>query len=110
MITEEIKSNRRLFLEALRLNHPKGTIKSDERGFPVIECEEDANGKCACALFTEMFGHTNTNRLSIKKATLAIGITTKDCAYIQHKLNDTPLTNLEIADRIEKEIFHASNT
>ncbi len=102
-----IQENRALFLSELRSGrHNKGTIKSDSKGYPVIETESDNNGHCACAIFTEMFGVVDgSDKLSISKATKAIGITTKDCGYIQREINDTDLNFNQIADRIELEVF-----
>lgn len=102
-----IKNNRILYLAELRSGrNKKGTILSDSNGFPVINSEPDNDGHCACAIFTEMFGSTpGSSKLSISKATKAIGISPKECSYIQYKLNDTNLGFSEIADRIESEVF-----
>jgi hypothetical protein len=105
-ITNQQQINRLKFLEELRSGiHKKGTIRSDERGMPVIETEADNDGHCACAIFTEMFGDTGNEKLSIATACKAIGISTKECGYIQQKLNDTGLNFNQIADHIESEVF-----
>lgn len=102
--TLRIYKNRKLFLNELRSGkYKKGTIRSDEKGNPIIESPEDNDGYCACAIMNHLFDPKgNTSTLKARKA---LGITGKDCEYIQHDLNDSPLTFNEIADRIEKEIF-----
>lgn len=102
---DSIKSNRERFLHELRNgNRKKGSTKSDERGYPVFETEDDKTGSCACAIMKEMFA-PNDNSTSMKKATGALGLNGRDCKFIQSELNDSPLSFLEIADRIEAEVF-----
>lgn len=99
-----IEENRAVFLEALRSGkYKKGTIRSDEKGQPIINSKEDDDGYCACAIMCHLFdpeGNTST-----VKAREALGITGEDCRYIQHDLNDSPLTFPEIADVIDERIF-----
>jgi hypothetical protein len=100
----QIEKNRDRYLMELRSGkYKKGCVKSDEKGNPIIETSEDAEGSCACAIMCHLFS-PNENT-STTKARAALGITGKDCTYIQQVLNDSPLTFEEIADRIEKEIF-----
>lgn len=102
---EIIERNRDRYLRELRSNkYKKGTIKSDYRGLPIIETPEDNDGMCACALMIHLFDpHATTSTL---KSRSALGISSKDCMYIQHELNDTTLNFSQIADIIEKEIFN----
>lgn len=104
---EEIESNRAKFLNELRTGkHKKGTIKSDEKGYPVFETDADRDGRCACAIMGSMFGATDKSKISLSKAAKALGIDNKQCGYIQREINDTALTFPEMADRIEKEVFN----
>jgi hypothetical protein len=101
-----IELNRFDFLNELRTgNHKKGTIKSDEKGHPIIEKPEDADGACACAIMGMMFGQTESGKISLPQAAKALGIDSKQCRYIQQELNDTSLTFPEIADCIERDVF-----
>ncbi len=105
-MTDTIQSNRKKYLEILRSGkYTKGTIKSDERGNPIIESEEDDKGYCTCAILLDNFGEEKNGRYNIKKSMKALGLTTKDCAYMQQKINDTSDDFNTIADRIEKEVF-----
>lgn len=104
-LSTQIEANRDQFLEALRSGkYKKGTIRSDEKGYPIIESEEENDGHCACAImlheFPDEFG-----RESIVIARKALGISRQDCRFIQHEINDTPLSFPAMADRIEVEIF-----
>lgn len=98
-----IEKNRTLFLKELRSgNYKKGCIKSDENGNPVIKTKEDNDGYCSCAIMVKLFGG---DKFSLPKAVRALGITNKDCRYIQLEINDTDLTFSEQADKIEKLFF-----
>ncbi|HEX8177878.1 MAG TPA: hypothetical protein VF543_22505 [Pyrinomonadaceae bacterium] len=102
---EEIDRNRGLFLKELRSGrYKKGTIRSDERGRPVVESDAD-NGYCACALMHDLFFDYNGQR-SDRNYLLALDLTPVQCRFIQQQLNDSPLTFPEIADRIEREVFN----
>lgn len=95
--------NREIFLSELRSGKfKKGCIKSDEKGYPVFEKESDKEGHCCCAVMVELFGGA---KHSIRAACKALGITSKDCAYIQNNINDNDSTLIENADRIEIEVF-----
>ena len=96
-----VEANRLAYLEALRSGrYRKGTTHSDERGRPVVDSVFD-EGWCACALMFDLFN----GRDYLK----ALGLTTKQCAFIQQELNDTDLTFAQIADRIESEVFARFN-
>lgn len=99
-INRDVPNNRRKFLSALRSGkYKKGVATSDKKGRPVVIID----GYCACAV---MIHELSPIKLNYRDAREALGITGKDCAYIQSQLNDTPLTFFQIADRIEKEIFN----
>lgn len=101
----DIKSNRTKYLNILRSGkYKKGTIHSDEKGYPIIKTPEDDNGHCACAIMIHEFPDEN-GKENYFHARKALGLTGKDCQIIQREFNDTPLTFSEIADKIEKEIF-----
>lgn len=101
---QEVESNRAFYLAALRSGKfKKGTIKSDERGQPIIENDND-EGFCACALMCDLFlvyGGARSSRNYLR----ALDLTPRQCRFIQRDLNDTVLTFDEIADRIEQEVF-----
>lgn len=102
LLTVEVAANRRFFLSELRSGkYPKGTIRSDCRGRPIVESPSD-HGWCACALMHDLFADQSGGYLR------ALGLSAKQCRYIQQDLNDTPLTFAEIADRIEGEIFQGA--
>lgn len=104
-LTEKIRSNREMFLSELRSGkYKKGTIKSDDKGKPIIASPEDADGCCACAIMYHLFPDDG-GKNSIKASREALGLTAKACGFIQQELNDTPLSFPEIADRIESELF-----
>ncbi len=104
-ISGEIQNNRTKFLEVLRSGkYKKGTIKSDDKGYPIIETQED-DGYCACAVMLHEFGEVTNGKFSISKSLKALKLTTKDCRYIQREINDTPLNFIQIANRIEVEVF-----
>lgn len=103
-MNSEIQANRGKFLAALRSGtYKKGTMRSDDKGNPIIESQEDNDGYCACAIMNHLFDPCVMT--STAKARKALGITGEDCRHIQEDLNDTPLTFSEIADRIEADIF-----
>lgn len=105
-VSSSVITNRRLFLSELRSgNHKKGTIKSDEKGYPVFEKEEDKHGHCCCAIMGEMFGQTEKGKISLPKAMKELGLKRKDCEFIQKDINDNNSTLVENADRIEVEVF-----
>lgn len=101
MIKKEILNNRINFLNELRSGkYNKGCIKSDNKGYPIIESEEDNNGCCVCGLMVMIFSPKDiTGELNFARKSL--GIKTEDCRYIQQELNDTDLTFDEIADILE---------
>lgn len=105
MTKEQIQLNRTKFLNELRYGpYKKGTIRSDNKGKPIIESKEDDEGSCACAVMVHLFDPLSTS--STYKSRKALGITGQQCYYIHNELNDSPLTFPQIADRIEKEIFN----
>lgn len=102
----DIENNRALFLKELRSGkYKKGTIKSDEKGNPVIEKPEDNDGACACAIMGQMFGQTSSGRISLPTAAKALGLDNKACGFIQSEINDTPDDFNTIALRIEELVF-----
>lgn len=107
MTKSEIKINRDKFLKELRSGkYNKGCISSDENGKPIINNEHDDDGHCSCAIMGEMFGQIQNGTISLPKAMKKLGLTTKDCNYIQHEINDKPTLLSDDADRIEKEVFN----
>lgn len=103
---KQVAINRELFLE--KLKDPtlvKGTTKSDERGRPVFDNENDKMGHCCCGVMSEMFGQTSTDRLSLPKAMRALGLTAVDCRFIQREINDAGGTLADNSDRIRFEVF-----
>lgn len=105
---ENIEKNRKLYLAELRSGkYKKGTILSDAKGRPIINSKADAEGSCACAIMLHLFDSTATT--STMKSRMAIGITGKQCQYIQEVLNDSDLTFEQIADRIEVDVFHSKS-
>lgn len=103
-LTNEITFRRKAFLSELRSGkYKKGTIKSDEKGYPVFEKESDKEGSCACAIMVEMYGGIKS---SPSLAMKALGLSSKECRYIQQEINDTPDDFNLIADRIEQELFN----
>lgn len=104
LTNEAISANRDLYLSALRTGgYKKGTIKSDDRGKPIIETPEDNDGCCACAIMINLF--PKEGKPNFLFARQSLGITGSDCRYIQQELNDTALTFPEIASRIETDVF-----
>ncbi len=107
---EQVEINRAAFLNELRTgDNKKGTIKSDEKGYPVFEKPGDDDGRCACAIMGRMFGLTNKGKISLPQAAKALGISNKACGYIQREINDTLLTFPEMADVIEIDVFNKLN-
>ena len=97
MSGREIKSNRTLFLKAMRSGeYQKGTIITDNRGRPIIESEED-EGYCAVGLMYNLFHPVDRRK--------ALNITQAQCSKIQNEWNDSSLTFSEIADLIENQMF-----
>lgn len=102
--SNQIEINRDLFLSELRSGkYKKGTTKSDEKGFPVFEKPGDDDGYCACAIMLHLFDPGSVT--SMKRSREALGLTVKDCTFIQQDINDSDLTFDQIANRIEKEVF-----
>lgn len=105
-VSSSVIVNRRLFLSELRSGkYKKGTIKSDDKGFPIFETEEDKHGHCCCGIMGEMFGQTEKGKISLPKAMKELGLKRKDCEFIQKDINDNNSTLVENADRIEVEVF-----
>jgi len=101
----QVLENRKRFLDVLRSGkYPKGTIKSDDKGYPIIESKEDEDGYCACAIMIHEFPDEN-GKESILNARKALGLKLSDCRFIQQEINDTPLTFVEMADHIEEKVF-----
>jgi len=95
--------NRAFFLAELRSGkYKKGCVKSDKKGKPIIKTKKDNDGYCSCAVMVHLFGGA---KFSLPNAVKALGITPKDCTYIQKYINDTDLNFTQQADRIEKEVF-----
>ena len=102
-VSSSVIANRRLFLSELRSGkYKKGTIKSDEKGYPIFETEADKEGHCCCAVMVELFG---TEKYSLPKAMKALGLKRQDCQFIQQDINDNNSTLVENADRIAVEVF-----
>jgi hypothetical protein len=102
-VSSSVIANRRLFLSELRSGkYKKGTIKSDEKGYPIFETEADKEGHCCCAVMVELFG---TEKYSLPKAMKVLGLKRQDCQFIQQDINDNSSTLIENADRIEAEVF-----
>lgn len=107
MKTKQVEENRSKFLEVLRSERfVKGTILSDEKGNPVIPEGVTDKGHCCCAIMGEMFGKTVSGRISLPTAMAKLGLTSKDCRYIQQEINDGPTSFIQDADRIENEVFN----
>lgn len=99
-LSNEVVVNRQKWMSALRSGkYIKGPVpKMDERG-RVIEV---VDGHCACAVLMHEMGRT------FAQAKKAVGLSAKQCAYIQSELSDKLPTFEEVADRIEKEVFAAA--
>lgn len=95
--SEEIITNRRAWINALRSGEfLKGPVpEMDSKGKPIQDCE----GYCACAVLVHVMND------SFPESKRKVGITSKQCAYIQAELSDKLDTFQEVADRIESDIF-----
>ncbi len=103
-----IELNRNKFLMILRSGvYKKGTIRSDKNGHPIIKSKKDDNGHCVCAIMIAEFGNPTDN--STVNARKALGLTVKDCRFIQEELNDTHMSFKGIAGYIETLIFKRPN-
>lgn len=96
-ISDKIKRNRLQWMAALRSGrYLKGPVpKMDKKGRPA----EMVDGYCACAVLVHEFHGT------FAKAKKAVGLTGRECAYIQRELSDKLGTFEEVADRIESDVF-----
>lgn len=104
----EIDKNRKLFLSELRSGkYHKGTIRSDLKGNPIVECKDD-EGSCACAIMHDLFFEYKGTKRS-RNYLEALDLTPKECRFIQQELNDSPLSFNEIADQIELRVFNSKN-
>jgi len=94
---EEVSLNRSRWIFALRSGEfQKGPVPpTDEKGRPIGEHE----GYCACAVLVHVMND------SFSEAKRKVGVTSKQCSYIQAELSDKLGTFEEVADRIESEIF-----
>lgn len=108
-IKTSIENNRNLFLSELRSGkYTKGCTKSDEKtGNPIFEKEEDfkENTACSCAIMGNLFGEQNNGKISLPKATKALGLKSTDCKFIQQEINDRKSTLQEDAEVIETLFF-----
>ena len=105
MINETILANRKKYLETLRSGkYTKGTIKSDDKGNPIID-SNNSGGHCVCAIILHEFGEETKGKFRMSKSLKSLGLTPIDCKYIQEKINDTPEDFNKMANRIEKEVF-----
>lgn len=108
-LTPEVINNRQMFLSELRSGkHKKGTIRSDEKGNPIVEGEKD-EGCCACALMVTLF-FNDGEKPSEYNYRKSLNLNAGECRFIQSQINDTPLNFQEIADRIENEVFNLLKT
>ena len=100
-MNEQIQINRRKWLSVLRSgNYKKGKVpKMDSKG-RVIEVTD---GYCACAILVHEMGGT------FAQAKKAVGVTSKQCAFIQSELSDKLETFEEVALKIESDIFKFAN-
>lgn len=106
----DISEKRNLFLSELRSGKwKKGCIKSDEKtGRPIFENEEDfvENTACSCAIMGNLFGQQKNGKISLPKATKALGLKSTDCKFIQQEINDRKSTLEEDAEIIETIFFN----
>lgn len=95
---DEIIENRGRWLKALRSGrYEKGPVPAlDDKGRVI---DETISGYCACAVLMHEVGGT------FAEAKRRVGITAKECQYIQSELSDKLCTFEEVANRIEQEIF-----
>lgn len=83
-------TNRLNFLEELRSGkHKKGTIRSDEKGIPIVTGPQD-EGCCACALMVTMF-FGDGEKESEYNYRKSLALSAAECRYIQQEINDTLL-------------------
>lgn len=108
-ISGSVIKKRNLFLAELRSGKwRKGCIKSNEStGKPIFEKEDDFgdNTACACAIMGNLFGQQSSGKISLPKATKALGLKATDCRFIQREINDRKSTLKEDADIIETLFF-----
>lgn len=109
-IKTDIEGNRNLFLSEIRSGkYTKGCTKSDETtGKPIFEKESDyaENTACACAIMGNLFGEQPNGKISLPKATKALGLKPTDCRFIQQHINDRKSTLKEDAEIIETLFFN----
>ena len=111
VVSDSVIEKRNIFLAELRSGkYTKGCIKSDERtGWPIFEKESDRaeNTACSCAIMGILFGQTQGGKISLPKATKALGLDSKDCRFIQRNINDRHSTLHEDAEIIETLFFNS---
>ena len=96
-MSDVVVKNRKIFIAAMRSGeYKKGTTRTTHNGRPIIESIAD-EGYCAVGLMYSLFEPLDRR--------VALGLTNRQCSKIQNEWNDSPLTFLEIADLIEKEMF-----
>lgn len=109
-IKTDIEDKRNLFLSELRSGkYTKGCTKSNETtGEPIFEKESDyaQNTACACAIMGNLFGEQPNGKISLPKATKALGLKATDCRFIQQHINDRKSTLQEDAEIIETLFFN----
>lgn len=110
IVSSSVEEKRKLFLETLRSGkYEKGCTKSDEvTGKPIFEKASDyaENTACACAIMGNLFGEQPSGKISLPKATKALGLKATDCRFIQREINDRKSTLQEDADIIETIFFN----
>ena len=102
-MSDEVHKNRALFLESLRSGlYIKGPIETDSRGRPI---DPNAEGYCAVGLAHTLFHDSKKpdSPIPIRKA---LNLTPQQFTHIQQEWNDSELTFSEIADLVEREMFH----
>lgn len=111
-VSGSVIEKRNLFLAELRSGKwQKGCIKSDEKtGKPIFENADDfgENTACACAIMGNLFGRQSSGKISLPKATKALGLKSTDCRFIQREINDRKSTLQEDAEIIETIFFDNS--
>ena len=109
---KEFVEKRKLFLETLHSGkYKKGCTKSDEKtGKPIFKKASDyaKNTACACAIMGNLFGQQPNGKISLSKATKALGLKATDCRFIQKQINDRKSTLQEDAEIIETIFFDNS--
>ena len=104
---QDIISNRKRYLEILRSGkYTKGTIKSDNKGYPVDP--DYQGGHCVCSIILHEFGEEINGKFRMSKSLKSLGLKPSDCKYIQEEINDTSQDFNTMADRIEKEVFKST--